>query len=77
MTFKKSIQSLVRMALLELGTAGRERIGVRLRMQGHLITSSQVGSALMSMSRRVEVQMVGEAVKGPDVRWELTPGPRS
>lgn len=75
MTLKKSIRSLVRMTLLELGTASRERIGVRLRIQGHHITSSQVGNAIMSLSRRAEVQMEGEAAKGPDVRWKLTPKP--
>ena len=73
MTLKKSIQTVVREALLELGTASREKIGVRLRVQGYSITSSQVGHALMSMSRRSEVRMAGEAVKGPDVVWKLTP----
>ena len=75
MSLKKSIRTLVRETLLDLGTASRERIGVRLRIQGHDITSSQVGNALMSMSRRADVRMAGAAVKGPDVMWELTPKP--
>ena len=75
MNLKISISALVREALLDLGTASRERIGVRLRRQGHNIALSQIGNALMRMSRRSEIRMAGCAVKGPNVLWELTPGP--
>lgn len=67
-------QNRVVEALKGLGAASRERIGVRLRLQGFEIEPHQIGHALMSLKRKQAVRKVPGSSKGPCVRWELSPG---
>ena len=60
-------------ALQGLGAASRERIGVRLRLQGVQLESKQVGHALMHLRRKQAVRMVAGPSKGAGVLWELSP----